>query len=159
MVAFLDLRVLWFSYGCLRQADGWGWLQGLASTTAVVQLGGTGPPKQLSVSPGFCCRSADKRGLAPGPAASSDNTCTGTLVWGLASRKPGATLEGDSCWQRLPLSGKGWLPGAGAAFKGTGPGQHELPSGGGGSHFQGQSEWYGWGGPQRNSALGPSTWC
>ena len=85
--------MLWFSYGCLRQADGWRWLQSLASTTAVVQLGGTGPPTQLSVSPGFCCRRADKTGLAPGPAASSDNTCTGTLVRGLASRKPGATLE------------------------------------------------------------------
>lgn len=37
------LSVLWFSYGCLRQAAGWGWLQGLTATPAIVQLGETGP--------------------------------------------------------------------------------------------------------------------
>lgn len=137
--------MLRFSYGCLRQADGWGWLQSLTLTTTIVQLWGLPPPTWLFVRPGFCChRCADNTELAPGLAARSDNTCTGTLVRGLASQKPGATLRRDSCWQRLPLSGgrlaswsRSHLEGALVLVS------VDCPVEGGGSHFRGQCEWYG----------------
>ena len=40
---FFDTTEIKCGYGCLRQAAGWGWLQGLTATPAIVQLGETGP--------------------------------------------------------------------------------------------------------------------